>query len=292
MSNVNYYLYDVMVLKCLCEIPFAITIQKEAKEFLHPVQDAGAFPCHINYTVRFEETNQLEPVAEDAYFTSDRFFHRGQNGLTVHYCPAPGRPPYACMHWIDDASTSVCQYLHGSEERMLYSRCISDLIGMETLFLRFTGLMLHASFIRWNGHGILFSAPSGTGKSTQANLWEKYEGAEILNGDRAGLRKTDGKWIAYGLPYAGSSGIYRNESAELSMIIVLGQAQENRIRRLSVAEALRKLYPETFIHHWDKCFVDMAAQQMLSLLNERPVYSLDCLPNQEAVQLAKYTLLG
>ena len=59
-----------------------------------------------------------------------------------------------------------------------------------------------ASFIRWQGRGILFSAPSGTGKSTQANLWVQHQGAEVINGDRAALRQVGGRWQAFGLPYA------------------------------------------------------------------------------------------
>ena len=122
-----------------------------------------------------------------------------------------------------------------------YSRMISDHIGMETLFLRKNCLMLHAALIRWQGKGILFTAPSGTGKSTQAGLWEKYEEADILNGDRAAVRKDkNGCWQAYGLPYAGSSGIYRNEKAPVSAIIVLRQAYENRIQRLGMLEIIQE----------------------------------------------------
>ena len=48
------------------------------------------------------------------------------------------------------------------------------------------------------------------GKSTQADLWNKYEGCEIINGDRSAITKKDGVWNAYGLPFAGSSRIYKN----------------------------------------------------------------------------------
>ena len=84
--------------------------------------------------------------------------------------------------------------------------------NIEQVLNSYNTFLLHSSFIKWKDKAILFTAPSGTGKSTQADLWEKYENAEIINGDRSGIRKMDGKWTAYGLPIAGSSGIYKNIS--------------------------------------------------------------------------------
>ena len=68
---------------------------------------------------------------------------------------------------------------------------------MELVFIINQGFQLHASVINWKDKGILFSAPSGTGKSTQADLWKKYEGAKVINGDRALIRKR--KRRVYGL---------------------------------------------------------------------------------------------
>ena len=61
--------------------------------------------------------------------------------------------------------------------------------------------------------GILFSGPSGIGKSTQAALWQRYAGAEIVNGDRALVRPDTG--TVSGVFYAGTSGISRNVTASL-----------------------------------------------------------------------------
>ena len=171
------------------------------------------------------------------------------------------------------------------------SHNLCDLIGLETLLMRYGGLMLHAAFIRWQEKGILFTAPSGTGKSTQADLWEKYEGAEILNGDRAGLRCIEGHWTAFGLPLAGSSYIYRNESAPADTIVVLRQSPENRIRRLGPAEAFRYLYPEVTVHQWHRPWVEKASSMLLDLISHVPVWLLECRPDQGAVRLLKETIM-
>ena len=105
-----------------------------------------------------------------------------------------------------------------------------------------------------------------------------YEGAEILNGDRAAVRKSGGCWYAYGLPYAGSSGIYRNESTELSAVVVLRQAKENRIRRMKRLEIIQNLYPETTVHQWERDFVEKALTILTGLAEEVPFYLLECRP--------------
>jgi len=174
---------------------------------------------------------------------------------------------------------------------MSYSRNILSLINLETVLLKHDRILLHSSFIRWQNQGILFTAPSGTGKSTQAKLWEEYEHAEVLNGDRAALEKTKGSWTAWGLPYAGTSGIYRNESAPISAIVVLRQSKENHMRRLLPREALRYIYPELTNHRWDPWFADRVWNLMSELICEVPIYLLECRPDREAVQLVKKTIL-
>lgn len=90
-------------------------------------------------------------------------------------------------------------------------------------------------------------------------------------------------WTAWGIPYAGTSGIYRNERAQISALVVLKQAKENRICKLSGVEALRYLYPETTIHQWDAKFVEKVTSLLLQLISAVPVFLLECVPDESAV---------
>ena len=117
-----------------------------------------------------------------------------------------------------------------------------NVLSMEKTILPFGGLMLHCALIEYEGRGIVFTAPSQTGKSTQASLWEKHRGARTLNGDRAVLRATEDGIFAYGSPWAGSSDLYIDRRVPLRAVIMLEQAKENRIRTLSHAEGLACSY--------------------------------------------------
>lgn len=209
----------------------------------------------------------------------------------TYFCPMRGMAPYAKVYRLNGASDHiVCEYTFGREDLIASTVNLLKLLSLEDLFLRESGFLLHASFIRYDGCAVLFTAPCGTGKSTQASLWETHENAEILNGDRALLRKQGDQWTAYGLPIAGSSGIYRNQCAPVKAIVALRQAKTNQIRRLGFSEALRYFYPEVTIHRWDSKFVDTILNLLLDLMGSVPVFLLECRPDQEAVQLLKDTI--
>lgn len=97
----------------------------------------------------------------------------------------------------------------------------------------------------------------------------------------------DETWKAYGLPYAGSSAIYRNESCSLSAVIVLRQAPENRLERLEARQALLPVYSGLTLHPWDQEFMNRALADLECLLDKVPVYQLFCRPDREAVELLK-----
>ncbi len=152
-----------------------------------------------------------------------------------------------------------------------------------TLLLHFQTLLFHASYIDWNGKGILFTAPSQTGKSTQAELWRRYRGAQVLNGDKAAVR-LETPTMAHSVPFSGTSGICENRSLPLEAIVVLSQAPENTIRRLSPTEAVTALCPNVFVDQMVAEEWSMAMNLLLDLVATVPVYALACTPDERAVE--------
>ena len=158
-------------------------------------------------------------------------------------------------------------------------------------FSAFGVLLAHASLIDFNGEGILFTGPSGIGKTTQARLWENFRGAQVINGDKAFIRNFDGTFIAYGLPWKGSSEYCLNKSVPLKAIVVLKQSEKNSIRKLE-AESVENLMPHIFFPHWDSDCLLRALDIFDSLVKNVSVYLLECRPDNDAVQLTYETLFG
>lgn len=158
-------------------------------------------------------------------------------------------------------------------------------LGLGALLQARGRLVLHASVVETEQGAILFSAASGTGKSTQARLWESHMGARIINGDRCAVGFQDGKPAVFGVPMAGTSGISRNRTLPLRAMVALGQAKENQIRQLRGGEALIKIGFCSVIDRWSPDSHRNAMDMLSRLMETVPVFSLQCLPNQEAVEM-------
>ncbi len=149
------------------------------------------------------------------------------------------------------------------------------------------GMVIHASSIAYNGEGILFTAPSGTGKSTHVRLWEKYMGDAVknINDDTPAIRFEGDKPILCGTPWSGSSDKFENVEVPLKAIVVLSQAPENRIRKLNIFEALPMVMPRCFLPYFDEELMKKAYTIVEKIINTTPVYHLECKPDKEAMEL-------
>ncbi len=150
--------------------------------------------------------------------------------------------------------------------------------------------VLHASYIDVGGEAILFSGPSGVGKSTQAGLWVQHAGAEVINGDRALLREDDGGWKAYGYPSCGTSGICINRTLPLRAIVILSQGRENRVERMAAGAAIRALISATEFYPWHQGEFDLALRVAERIVSRVSILHLVCTPDQNAVDVLKQYL--
>ena len=163
-------------------------------------------------------------------------------------------------------------------------RCVPYL-ALELLLLHRDAFLQHSSVVAYNGQAVLFSGPSSVGKSTQADLWHKYLGADIINGDRCVIMKNREGFYGGGSPLAGSSRIYRSEQSPIAGIILLEQSPENRIHQC-FADALPGLLSQTLVNSWDTAFMDRLSHLYQELLESVPVYRLRCRPDLDSVKTA------
>ena len=152
------------------------------------------------------------------------------------------------------------------------------------------GMPLHAALVEKDGYGVVFLGPSGMGKSTQAKLWVEHQGADFIIGDRPGLRRIDGKWIGFGMPWDGKDNIKQQKQVPIRALISLEQAPENSIRRLTKQEAMMVLLNQVMRPMWDDAAMTLLTPLMGQLATEIPFYHLKNLPNKEATELTRETI--
>ena len=151
-------------------------------------------------------------------------------------------------------------------------------------------MSIHSASVIYNDKAIVFSAPSGTGKSTQANLWNKHLGCEILDGDVTVCREKGGKLYVYGLPWCGSSGIYLNREVELGAFVFLKQAKENTIKIPDIREKISYIYSSTFSESLSDEMAQKIARVTEIIVNKAQIYELSCNMETEAVMTLKNRL--
>ncbi len=189
-----------------------------------------------------------------------------------------------------DISKGEALFTDYSFRFMMDSRYMWSSIAIAQRLLAFKALIFHASFIEYEGGAILFTAPSGTGKSTQADLWRKHRAAEIINGDKAGVSVENGVAYAHGVPFCGTSGICKNRSLPLKAIVVLSQGKENSVTRLNGAVAVKNLFPNVILDFIADGEIQKCVDALIAVIKDVPVYSLVCTPDERAVEVLERAL--
>ena len=167
-----------------------------------------------------------------------------------------------------------------------------SLFCMERHTLQRDHLVLHCAYMQLGDQAILFSAPSGTGKTTQATLWEKHRGTRVVNGDKSLLFKHGDTWTANGWPVCGSSGVCHNEGMPIRAIVMLSQGKENAIKKLTPFQAFSQLYSQITVNVWNRQAQQRAMDLIEDLATSVPVYHLSCTISQEAVETLEQALNG
>lgn len=240
-----------------------------------------------DFRVFFRRVEQLPPVPESVLHEDNcyRVHPDGKGGYLRTFFDAPrDLTPYALAVYDYEAGIIRVDYLEKG------AHCIAQMhssffhLGFESLLVRKKRLCVHAACVSTPLGGLLFSGPSGIGKSTQAELWCRYRGAHQINGDRPILSGTDKGWLAWGSPYAGSSRCHINENCPVAAMIMLRQAKQCSLRRLSQREAFRAVWSGLTLCGWDAKMVEDAFSLAAELIGTIPVYEFSCTPDEAAVE--------
>lgn len=155
---------------------------------------------------------------------------------------------------------------------------------------QFNRFVFHGAAIEYGGGAYVFTAPSGTGKTTHINLWKKNLGkkTDIINGDKP-IIKIGEKPTVYGTPWAGKEGLCRNTNAPLKAICVLKQSKTNKIRQLNNTEAINHLIKQLYLPK-DESALGQSLGLLGKLIENTPVYLLECDMSNEAFKISFETL--
>ena len=250
----------------------------------------SSVPEDVAYEISVAKCDRLPQKDRSYYQSGTSYYEVTASGKRIFLARDSFSDPYAMVEFYRNKRIDLI-YLQGNENLIDNTTALFHKIGFENLLLDCNRLILHCSYILYKEKSILFSAPSETGKSTQARLWNIFYNAETINDDRAAISVSDTACFSHGIPFSGTSDICNNYSSEIGAIVILAQGKQNKISRINKTEAFLHLYSETTIHQWDKSYVEKASALLLDIIEKVPVYMLTCLPDKGAADLLHTTLI-
>ena len=163
----------------------------------------------------------------------------------------------------------------------------SEYLGTGNMFyyrlLKFDGFLLHSSCIAYDDNAYIFTADSGTGKSTHTSLWKEYiDNVVTINDDKPAVRLIDGKFYCFGTPWSGKTDQSTNIGVPLKSVALLHRGTKNKIHPANLSNAVLFLMRQTIMP-----FKMTNTEYLMTLLDRFirtiPIFHLECDMSEQAV---------
>ena len=177
---------------------------------------------------------------------------------------------------------------NGYLELLAIHRKISEIMP------KYNTILFHGSVLAIDGKGYLFTAPSGTGKSTHTRLWKEYfkNRVVVVNDDKPFLKIEDDDVFAYGTPWDGKHRLSSNIKVPLKGICILSQDRENWIKKIDSKSVYPYLYNQVYHIINERENAIKTLQIFDKLLKIVPIYKMGCNISYDAVKTSYLGMIG
>lgn len=154
-------------------------------------------------------------------------------------------------------------------------------------------ILFHGSAIAVDGEVYLFTAKSGTGKSTHTRLWRETFGdrAVMVNDDKPLIAIHDDEVIVYGTPWNGKHGLGSNISARLKAVCILERGEVNSIKEEIPSRVFPEILSQTY-RFSDVTGMKNTLESLDKMLKLVKVYRLRCNMDISAATVAYNGMKG
>lgn len=230
---------------------------------------------------------------------SDVFFIKIA-GLTVKITPLYPLSKELCRDYITEPSQSPDIDVCISEKQLRYELekskepttpeyaefiCIYRAIAEK--LPEFNAFVFHGAAISYKNGGYLFTAPSGTGKSTHILLWRRYLGksVDIINGDKPIIKICDDGIFVCSTPWAGKESWQKNRTVPLFSITFLSRSTVPSISRQIPEKCLNRIMNQIYMPK-NAQNLGKTLELIDIMLSRIPIYSLGCDISENSVKVA------
>jgi len=254
-----------MVIK-ICDLKININLiyEKDFKSINDYIIDSKEYDCSINST--FNDFNiELNNIYMETKFF-DKYITR--NKIIQHQKRLDGK--YYAYIVYDNKNITI----YNDKDNTFYDEYLLSQYAINYLIDKYTNsIFFHSSSIKYNDLGIIFSAKSGTGKSTHRRLWTKLSNAICINDDKNIISLEDDILYINPNPWCGKHMVENNIKQELSALVFLYQSKENKVERLSKIKAFKLLLGQIMVP--DDSNIDKW-NKIIDRMLELPIYYYGC----------------
>lgn len=127
------------------------------------------------------------------------------------------------------------------ETLAIYRKIVEKMLDYNTF-------LFHGSGISVDGEGYLFTAKSGTGKSTHTQIWRMLFGERFMtvNDDKPLLVVEEDRVLMCGTPWDGKHRLSNNTMVPLKAVVLLERGKESEIHPVEFSAALPMLLQQTY----------------------------------------------
>ena len=272
---------------------------KGRKEWLHAffepfLEDGKENPSahiHMGEQIQISQNWRVRPLSEVPEIAGELLLFGSQ--LDIYRCSGDYMLRFPSNHHL-----ALCMLSFDGKEAVFYYDGSTQQEAVDELFYGFRAAFfylaalhgkyaLHSASNYYQEKAWLYSASSGTGKTTHVKLWEKLYAVPVLNGDLNLLGMEKDEVFVYGIPWCGTSGVYTTKKYPLGGIILLKRGTENRVCKLPQDE--RQLYTaqRMISPAWTEKQVDDSLLFAEKLSNRIPIRQLYCKQEPSAAAVMK-----
>ena len=272
---------------------------KGRKEWLHAffepfLEDGKENPSahiHMGEQIQISQNWRVRSLSEVPEIAGELLLFGSQ--LDVYRCSGDYMLRFPSNHHL-----ALCTLSFDGKEAVFYYDGSTQQEAVDELFYGFRAAFfylaalhgkyaLHSASNYYQEKAWLYSASSGTGKTTHVKLWEKLYAVPVLNGDLNLLGMEKAEVFVYGIPWCGTSGVYTTKKYPLGGIILLKRGTENRVCKLPQDE--RQLYTaqRMISPAWTEKQVDDSLLFAEKLSNRIPIRQLYCTQEPSAAAVMK-----
>ena len=187
--------------------------------------------------------------------------------------------------YIENSKTPCLPYL--AEDALVLTKI------SRTVLSSYDGCFFHSSCLEMDGEGYLFTALSGTGKSTHTRNWRRLFGDRVImiNDDKPLIRKIGDRFYVCSTPWMGKSDIGCNRIAPIKAIYVLKRGKENSAVPTSPARQMRPLMEATLLPSSRENMIKLLGL-FDALFGQAKLIELYCNQDIESAQVAYDAVCG